>query len=200
MRQDGYIKFKCDWTKSDPLPPQKIRKLNDWRRRLYRLGLLGVYENGIGYGNVSVRDNMEGQFIITGTQTGSLSVLTEQHYTLVYHFDLDRNILSCEGPIEASSESLTHAVLYQISPEINAVIHVHQKTLWRKLLNRVPTTSEKAAYGTPEMAREVERLFKHSKVAEKGIFVMGGHEEGIVTFGKSLQEAGKVLLEHLGKS
>jgi hypothetical protein len=47
------------------------------------------------------------------------------------------------------------------------------------------------------MAYDVLRLFRDTPVADGGIFVMGGHEDGIVGFGGSLQEAGTKLLNIL---
>jgi hypothetical protein len=41
---------------------------------------------------------------------------------------------------------------------------------------------------------------KETDVKYKNIFVMGGHEEGIITFGRNLNEAGKTLLNHFSKS
>ena len=62
------------------------------------------------------------------------------------------------------------------------------------LLDRVPTTSKAAAYGTPEMAYEIMRLFKTSDAQRREILAMAGHEGGIVSFGKNLQRAFEVLM------
>ncbi|MEO6845153.1 MAG: class II aldolase/adducin family protein, partial [Ginsengibacter sp.] len=96
-----------------------------------------------------------------------------------------------------SSESLTHAMIYKNQPAINAVFHVHHFALWKKLLNKVPTTHIDVAYGTPAMANEIVRLFKETDLASEKIFVMAGHEEGIVSFGKDVNEAGNILLAAL---
>ena len=55
MNDEGVIKFNCHWTKSAPLDEAWIRDLNVWRDKLYRLGLIGMNEDGIGYGNISIR-------------------------------------------------------------------------------------------------------------------------------------------------
>ena len=47
------------------------------------------------------------------------------------------------------------------------------------------------------MAHEVERLFKKEGLGRKKIFVMAGHEDGIVSFGSSVEEALEVLLAAL---
>ncbi len=195
MIDEGYIKYQCNWIKSEPLSLNEIAELNQWRNQLYELGLIGEYDDGIGFGNISIRYYQPGQFIISGTQTGNLSTLNEHHYTRVTNFNLERNFLTCCGPIQASSESLTHATLYQANPTVNAVIHVHHLQLWENLMYKVPTTDKNVSYGTPEMAKEILRLFREDNLMKTKILVMSGHEEGIICFGKNLQEAGNILLD-----
>jgi hypothetical protein len=66
--------------------------------------------------------------------------------------------------------------------------------LWRALVDRAPTTSKEVAYGTPEMAYEIMRLFKTTDVQSRKILVMAGHEGDIVTFGKNLEDAFNILM------
>jgi L-ribulose-5-phosphate 4-epimerase len=193
---EGYIKYTCHWIQAPPLPPESIADLNRWRDQLYHLGLIGIYDNGIGFGNLSIRDTNPDQFIISGTQTGGLPRLTADHYTTVTAFDLDSNQLTCRGPIQASSESLTHASAYQANAAIGAIIHIHNRSLWQQLMNTVPTTDPNCAYGTPEIAREIMRLCQEDDLQMQKILVMSGHEEGIITFGRDLDEAGAVLMQY----
>jgi L-ribulose-5-phosphate 4-epimerase len=193
---EGYIKFNCQWIKAAPPPPASLVEINAWRSKLYGLGLIGAYPNGIGFGNVSIRAQAN-SFIITGSATGVFETLDETHFVLVTDYDLVNNRLTCHGPIAASSESLSHAVIYECSPETNCVIHIHNLEMWRRLLGKVPTTSETVPYGTPEMAEEIRRLFLETDVAEEKFLVMGGHEEGIISFGKNPTEAGEILLRRL---
>ena len=136
-------------------------------------------------------------FLISGTATGGLSTLNESHYSLVTNYNLSTNTVTCEGPLKASSESLTHALIYECAETINAVIHIHNLNLWNKLIYEVPTSNEKIAYGTPEMANEIKRLFDETTLIKEKIIVMGGHQEGIISFGKDLEEAGNILLNQL---
>ncbi|MEO1517667.1 MAG: class II aldolase/adducin family protein [Bacteroidota bacterium] len=192
--EEGYIKFQCHWQQTAPLSAQEIGPLNHWRDRLFARGLVGAYPDGIGFGNVSCRYTDE-QFIISGTATGALPRLDAQHYSLVSDFDLDQNELHCRGPIRASSESMSHAVIYQEIPEVQAVFHIHHLGMWSHFLGRLPTTRPEASYGTPEMAYEIVRLLRSSSLAvREKCFVMGGHREGLIAFGSSLEEAGTNLL------
>jgi len=201
---EGYLKFRAVWTKTPPLPDTEITELNHWRSELFDRGLIGVYENGIGFGNISQRLNAKsvsrtagGQFIISGTATGGIPQLNGAHYAIVRQADLAENTLYCEGPVIASSESMSHAVIYRECPEINGVIHIHHFKLWQALLHRVPTTPLSAAYGTPEMAESIVALLHETALPELRIFVMEGHEEGIFAFGDTLEAAAGVILGYL---
>ncbi len=196
MIDEGYIKYQCHWQQKSAIAETDIKELNLWRNRLYQLDLIGEYDNGIGFGNLSIRLTNSKELIISGTQTGGIANLTAQHYTKVTDYDWQQNYVICEGLIKASSETLTHAALYSADPKINAVIHVHHQKLWSQLLNRVPTTNPNCAYGTPEMAEEIIRLCQQQSTQHQKIIVMSGHEEGILTFGHNLAEAGKILLSH----
>ena len=195
-RDEGYIKYQCNWTSCDTISADEIIQLNHWRDRLYRLGLIGVYDDGIGFGNLSIRQDNSDLFIISGTKTGSIPHLSHQHYTKVTDFDWKQNYVTCIGAIQASSESLTHGAVYTSNPAVNAVIHVHNLQLWQSLIDHVPTTNKNCAYGTPEMAKEIIRLSRKDSVKDLKIIVMSGHQEGIITFGKDLEEAGNILLDY----
>ncbi len=195
MFDEGYIKFHCNLETGAPPDEALVSELNAWRDRLYALKLIGAYDNGIGYGNISQRIQGD-QFIITGSATGNIPKLGAEHYSVVTDFDLAGNRLTCRGAVKASSESLSHGAIYQLDLNINAVIHVHHFELWEKLLHKIPVTEKSIPYGTPEMAGEIARLYRQTSLPRQKIFVMAGHQEGIVTFGKDLEEAGKILLNY----
>ncbi|MEL6494569.1 MAG: class II aldolase/adducin family protein [Cyanobacteria bacterium J06623_7] len=196
MIDEGYIKYQCYWSSEEAIAESDITALNSWRDRLYQLGLIGVYDNGIGFGNLSRRLLDSEQLIISGTQTGGLSRLGAEHYTKVTDYSWQDNYVTCQGLIKASSETLTHAAIYSALPQVNAVIHVHHQTLWTHLLHRLPTTDPNCAYGTPEMATEIMRLCQQPSTQERQIIAMSGHESGILSFGVDLDQAGEVLLKH----
>ncbi len=194
----GRILYRCHWTKTGPMDEHEIAELEEARRLLYERNLIGIYPDGIGFGNLSRRSGSGNIFLISGTQTGGLKQLSGEHYSRVTSFDFAGNALSCAGPAAASSEALSHAALYVCSAAVMAVVHVHHDALWARLQNTVPTTDLSAPPGTPEMALEIERLFRETNLPQCRLLVMGGHKPGLMTFGATVGQAAEVVLDALG--
>lgn len=191
---EGYTKFRIEWSRSGPLDHPQLAELSRWRRPLFDAGLIGQYcDPDIGYGNISARAGR--QFIISGSQTGHLAELDASHYAVVTDFDFDANRVACRGPVQASSESMTHAAIYDALPQVNAIVHVHSDELWVRLKAAVPTTGEQVSYGTPEMAYEMSRLCLETDFPQRGVAVMAGHESGLVSIGIDVEEAATRILD-----
>lgn len=198
--KEGYFKFTPRFAGAVEFPPSLIAELNRWRDHLFRLKLVGMYTagelKGVGYGNVSIRT--PGGFVITATRTGKLLTLGPEHYTEIVKVDIGRNAVdfrAMTADTVPSSECMTHAMFYEADPAVGAVIHVHHLEFWKSLLGRVPATAADVAYGTPEMAREITRLYRDTDLPRRKLAAMAGHEEGIIAIGRDLDEAGKVLLD-----
>jgi ribulose-5-phosphate 4-epimerase/fuculose-1-phosphate aldolase len=194
VSETGSVKFACEHVAVELASFAAVGELNACRRMLLQLRLIGVDENGIGFGNVSIRDGATKRFHITGSGTGRLPALTLRDYARVTAYDIDRNWLRCEGATIASSESLTHAAIYEADANINAVIHGHSAALWAQLRRYAASTSAEVEYGTPAMAREVQRLFRETDVRDRRVFAMAGHEAGVVAFGATVDDALASLL------
>lgn len=193
---EGYIKYHADWIVTPPIDADIAALLDRWRRPLYEAGLIGHYKAlGIGFGNLSVRDDDSSRFYISGTQTGELARTDGRHYSLVESYDIDANSVTCRGPLQASSESLTHAALYELDASIRAIVHVHSMRLWMKLRDQLPATDTEVSYGTPEMAREFERLYRETAFPHLGLAIMAGHEEGLLSTGENLEQATLRMLD-----
>ena len=187
---EGYIKYVSHWTPGSATHIVAARELDTWRKPLYEAGLIGQYEDlGIGYGNLSVRRGSRELFLISGTQTGHLQTTDERHYSLVTDCDIRSNIVRCSGPVQASSEAMTHAAIYALGDAIGAVVHVHNAKLWQRNRGKLPTTDPGVAYGTPDMAHELDRLYRLEGFKEAGVAVLAGHDEGLISFGTTLEEA-----------
>ncbi|WP_078118750.1 class II aldolase/adducin family protein [Thiosocius teredinicola] len=193
---EGVIQYKLDY-RPGPLPADAdLKPLFDWFGRCRARELIGQSRGrygGYAYGNISLR--IAHGFIITGTQTGGKNRLSDQDLAWVHDFDIDANALSASGPTPPSSEAMTHGQIYRALPHANAVIHVHTPVIWTNAQRLgLAQTDPTAGYGTPAMAAEVDRLVRADGAPAKGIFSMGGHEDGIVAYGKDLDEAGELLL------
>jgi L-ribulose-5-phosphate 4-epimerase len=191
-----YIKFVCESRHGGTEIPRfdRFAELNACRRKLLQIRLIGVDASGIGFGNLSIRNGATNNFYITGSATSGKPELTPADCARVVAYDFNRNWLQYEGSAIPSSESLTHAAVYESDATVGSVIHCHDSKLWEALLNQAPTTSKAVAYGTPEMADEVKRLFNVTDVQSTKILVMAGHDGGILAFGKDPEEAFAVLM------
>jgi len=197
---EGYIKFNCIWKQQEiQIQEELFRTLEEERTKLHELGLIGMYPDGIGFGNISIRPKDGSSFIITGSATGQFSKLNPSHYAWVTGYNLEQNSIFCTGQTKASAESLTHAAVYEALPEVGAVVHVHCLWLWEKLLNNFPTTPAEIEYGTPEMAMAVGKLVAEIKLNEEKVVVMAGHREGILAYGANLNEATVQIIKILNR-
>ena len=197
---EGVIKFQLDFERGRALDYAQIESIERWRQRLMQLGLIGQdderYE-GLGFGNISHRVSYPGNldaFVITGTQTGGLRHMDAAHYALVTACDPQHNTLRAQGPVKPSSEAMTHAVIYNKLPQVEAVVHVHSPHLWSHAQQLgLAVTNPAVEYGTPQMATEIERIIDAGLLRGNSIS-MGGHEDGVITWGESLDAAGNEIL------
>ncbi len=213
MREEGVIKFEFEHSRESLARSryaELVCPLIAWREILALTGLVGQdrarYE-GAGYGNVSVRLGRPGMglgrrtFLVTGTQTSGKHCIGLDDFCIVERYDFDRNRLVSRGLTPPSSESMTHGAVYDLGPHIRCVLHAHSPVLWsRRDELRLPATSPDVPYGTPEMAREVQRLYREGVFAERRVLAMGGHEDGVIAFGPSPEAAGHALLTWLGRA
>jgi ribulose-5-phosphate 4-epimerase/fuculose-1-phosphate aldolase len=199
---DGVIKYdRSNFTHCDPINSIEYFELEKWRKVLYQHNLIGEYpEVKIGFGNMSMTadyrhffSTAHRQFIITGTQTGKYPDLDGQHYTRVLDYDIEKLKIQMMGPIEASSEALTHAAIYESNHDTRAIFHIHSPAIWNgMILDRCDYTEKNIPYGTLEMARATQKCVEHKSF---GSFCMHGHEDGVVIYGRSLDEAGELTLK-----
>ncbi len=188
---DGVIKYSIEHQSTSTPLFSGYEQLEALRTRLFTLGLIGE-KDGIGYGNLSMRHEGSKSFFITATQTGRKYTLSREYYTYISDYDFNTFKVISQGTHKPSSEALSHAMIYAIDDRITTVIHIHSLALWKfmKAKNDLATTAE---YGTAEMVEEIAGLYTNLDPMMNNAFVMKGHEEGIITFGRSVEEAELVL-------
>ena len=210
MVEEGVIKFSAEHEHRS-LEPRRFGelacRLAAWREVMAKTGLVGQQRGlygGAGYGNVSARVGPPAaprgarSFLISGTQTGGAPCVNVADFCVVRSYDYRRNLVRSYGTILPSSESMTHGAIYDFAPHIRFVLHGHTPAIWRAAARlRIPTTNPAVAYGTPEMAEEMARLYRDTNLSDLQILCMGGHEDGVIVFGKSADEAGAVLVRFL---
>ena len=197
--REGVIKFQLDFQEGSAPVADLLHELNAWRSIFLQLGLVGqdpARYQGYGFGNLSRRLDKD-SFLISGTQTGHLAELSAQDYSIVLACDPFRNSVTACGQAKPSSEALSHGALYQANPAISWIMHLHSPEIFHSS-DRLGLykTSPDADYGTPEMAAEIKQAVA-TLDTEMGLFVMGGHEDGILAYGTSAVETGLLVLKTL---
>ncbi len=210
MPHEGVIKFRLEH-ETEALEPRRygdlVRKLKAWREIMAMTGMVGQDPGrygGAGYGNVSARIAPPNAplgkraFLITGRQTAGKRSLDLDDFSVVERYDYRGNLVRSRGRVHPSSESMTHGAVYDLAPYIRCVLHAHCPVLWQQAGRlRLPTTDARVGYGTTDMALEVRRLYRDTVLPERCILSMGGHEDGILVFGRSIEQAGVVLVRWL---
>lgn len=195
---EGVIKYNLEYIESAP-PADDLGCLNCWRSILHELRLIGqspeLYE-GYGYGNLSQRRSSESHaFIITASQTGQDRVLSAEQYVAIEDCCVEQNYVRARGAMPPSSEAMSHAMIYQLNPSTQCVMHIHDQRLWHYALEQgLPATGSHVEFGTVSMAQEIEALAHQSDLMDVGLLVMAGHEDGLISFADSVNEAGVRLL------
>jgi hypothetical protein len=193
MTDEGYIKYQAHWDKKPiEIPDDVLSEINHYRSLLMEMGMMGKIKDGSSFGNISVREQ-ENRFYISGSDTGMLKHLCPEHMTMVTLCQPTKNQITFRGTLAASSESMSHALVYETNAASNAVIHVHHAYLWKKYCHILPTTPANIAYGTPDMALAIETLIQNNPLEQ--IIILGGHTDGIIGYGADLKSAFSAINE-----
>ncbi len=192
MHDEGYIKFCVHHSVDQPPRAPGLEPIIRVRNALHASGLIGVLPDGIGFGNISLRDGSG--FIVSASATGAVAVAGAGHFCRVERFDIETNTVWCRGPLRASSESMSHGAVYRVSLGIHAVIHIHDSSIWRMMLQDGSlSTPPEAEFGTPELARSIMATVAGS---DAFTLVLAGHEDGVLV-GAANPDAALALVTEL---
>lgn len=197
---EGVIKFqmrhkyqsvKSDW--------QELRQMNAWRHLLFRLQMIGQDDKrygGLAFGNVSRRRGREGaHFWVSATQTSSKAFLSQEELCEVMAYDLQQHILYSRGLAPPSSETLTHASIYQAKAQVSCVIHVHSPDIWLQTHQLgLAHTDSNISYGTHAMVEATQNLLDGPLSGNCGLYTMLGHEDGVVAFAENIADCAELII------
>jgi L-ribulose-5-phosphate 4-epimerase len=202
VEADGVIQFQAIhrlWANQEHISflekyHKEMQKLQEIRAVMRKLDWIGQDEkryHNTGFGNLSMR--VAQGFLITPSQSSHLLTLKEEAYTWVYDSHIEQNTVYSLGLLLPSSESMTHAMLYRLSPEIRFILHGHVPSLWKN--QNLKSTHPDIGYGTIAMAKEVEGLFSEHHIQSNEIFIMGGHTDGVILFGQDHEKLIQLMLQ-----
>lgn len=140
-------------------------------------------ENGLVVGtggNLSMR--VPGGILITSTQSLISDLKSDE---IVFVFAADREHVYYVGSKKPSSETITHWVIYQERPDVQAISHVNTGP---KDSKDITISKEEIAYGTIDLGYDTAAYLKKVDVV-----MMRNH--GMMIVGQSLSEATKLTIE-----
>ena len=201
---EGVVKFQVAHTYAalDAQSRAALPALLVARELLFRLGVIGqdpARYDGAGFGNVSVR--LGRGFLVSGTQTSGSHPAREDEFCVVDGQDFARNEVRSHGPCRPSSESLTHAMIYEVAPSVRCVLHGHCPEIWRNASALAAlTTAADVPYGTMDMADAVRALHDTGALGEQGVLCMLGHQDGVIVFATTPAEAAQLWFTTLARA
>lgn len=208
MGKEGVVKYRPIFVNGKGIDYHEIEDLNKWRQILRKKGLLGN-SDGVDFGNVgknliqSGLENGSHFLAVTESQTGHKKELTLRNYPVVTSYCPEENVAtiikSQFGEIMPTSELPSYFAFLSADPNIRFIYHGHNRKMWENAerLN-IPMTSKDAEYGSPKLHYDISVRFPDIK--DIGILGMGGHKDGIFTWGDNADEAGNRMLRFLDRA
>ena len=190
-------KFNTIFVSTEIPHDSRIHELGQWLQKLATSNVLPDYGTG-AFGNLSFRidkhrdvtQKINQSFIITAS---GLKSTNPENFVKVVNGDFATFTVEVIGCKKPSSESLLHLALYQARPEINAIFHGHNEQLLvaaEKL--GLPCTAKEEPYGSLELIEGVLEI-----IGQHNFLIMKNH--GFISLGKTLNQAGRQILDFLGK-
>jgi ribulose-5-phosphate 4-epimerase/fuculose-1-phosphate aldolase len=197
MEQYQGIKFEVQFTEEKLLDFPIQNDLIAWGKKLSELGCIPTYphpENPhiiSSAGNLSAR--IGDRFIITAAGS-NLGELTQADFAEIIHVDVHTKVIEALGVAQPSSETMLHNGIYQKREDVQVIFHGHHRemlTHCEKL--GIRSTKQWFPYGTLELMESVCGIIDKND----RFFIMNDH--GFLSFGKTCQEAGNLVIGVLSK-
>lgn len=142
--------------------------------------------NGLEDGSLSMRIDSR-RILCTATKTGKMPhTFTPDRLVLIESFDPATNTIDWVGTRAPSSSSPWHAMLYNVLPDVQAVVHTHSRFMtYSSSPDALAVRSSRyIRYGEPAVFESVRHILEKNN---NRVAILQGHGE--VAVGSSLQEA-----------
>ncbi len=197
MEQYQGVKFKVQFIEEKILDFPIQNELITWGKRLSEMGCIPTYPHPedphiiSSAGNLSAR--IGNRFIITAAGS-NLGKLTNDDFVEILKVDIYSKTITANGIKEPSSETMLHNSIYQKRHDVQVIFHGHHKEMLGQCEKLgLKSTKRWYPYGTLELMESVsEVLGKNSN-----IIIMKDH--GFLSFGKTCQQAGNLVIQVLSK-
>ncbi|MDP7323628.1 MAG: class II aldolase/adducin family protein [Candidatus Woesearchaeota archaeon] len=196
-------KYEKRHTQTEPFPYSLVEELLYLRDVHHKMGWIGYkpFRYTEIFGNVSqwIDEGVFGKkpgLLITGTGTGVKERIWGGDFAMVPDVDEDNFVITSYGPSGPSAEAGTHMKVSELMGRPKFICHPHA-IMWRlhKFFSYL-TTVEGVDYGTKEMVQEFDRLLPLHQAKSDRLVIMGGHLDGIVSWGDTVEDAMKPLLKY----
>ena len=187
------VKFKTVFLSNKVTEDYRLEELKYWCNQFHKFDLAPPYEGGSA-GNLSFRiNNNQNEFIITGTQIGLKDNLTNDKFVTIRQCDFQNHRVFVEGIKKPSSECFLHSAIYNNRNDINAIFHGHSLHILKNVEQLgIIQTKRDDSYGTLDMVNSTLDILN-----DIDFFIIKNH--GFVSLGKSIDEAGKRVMDVLNK-
>lgn len=166
--------------------PKEVLRLNYgcFKSAITQIFASGLF-NGLEDGSLSVRIGSRG-ILCTATRTSKRpDTFTPEHLVLIESLDPETNTIDWIGTRAPSSSAPWHTMIYDVLPDIQAVVHTHSRFMtYSSSPDALAVRSSRyVRYGEPGVFESVRHIL------EKGnrVTILQGHGE--VAVGDSLQDA-----------
>lgn len=195
--QRQYVGLRFNVTSQSDIVPfeNEMIHLVAWARELDIMGFMPYYaSNGKQYpaGNLSFRSSPG--FVITPT-TFNFRDLKPEDLLKVIDCNSTTSSVTFLGSHLPSSETFLHYFIYGMRPDVFSIFYVYDAEIVQRASQlAVPQTAEEFPYGTLELASSV------LKVLEPDTELLLVKNQGVISLGKSIDEAGQRILKFHSKA
>jgi len=183
------VKFKVSFSSDTIVEENEIEEIVFWCNEFSRLKLAPTHVDG-SYGNLSMR--YKGGFLITATSLDLGTHLMPEDFVFVKSCDMKKFSVIVQGRKKPSSETVLHAHLYELRPDINAIFHGHSQEILSVATEfGIAQSPKELPYGTIELVQAAGYL------ATNNFFNLNNH--GFFSLGNTANDAGNQAIAMLNR-